>query len=118
MIVVYIAGPYVGESAWAIEENVRRAEALALGVWRLGAVPICPHTSSRFFYGAIEEKTALDGDLELVSRCDALILVDDWRRSRGARSERAFAEELAIPIFETLDALHAWLNEKAIEAKA
>jgi len=112
--VVYIAGPYQGASAWAIEENIRRAERLALAVWQLGAVALCPHANTRFFHGAMHDATWYAGDLELVARCDAVLLTEDWRRSRGATEERAFAESRGIPVFETLDALHAWLTAGAV----
>jgi len=114
VIVVYVAGPYRGADAWEIEENIRRAERLSLDVWRLGAVALCPHTNTRFFQGALPDAMWLEGDLELLSRCDAVLLTPDWARSRGATLERAFAEERGIPIFETLEALHAWLNAHAV----
>ena len=117
MTVVYIAGPYLGASAWAIEENIRRAERLALDVWGLGAVAICPHANTRFFHGALGEDVWYAGDLELVSRCDAVLLVEGWQRSRGATEEKAFAEARAIPVFETVEALHAWINAAAITVR-
>ena len=52
MKVVYVAGPFRGPNAWEIEENIRRAERLALEVWRLGCACLCPHTNTRFFQGA------------------------------------------------------------------
>jgi len=33
MRVVYIAGPYRAPNAWEIEENIRRAERIALHIW-------------------------------------------------------------------------------------
>ena len=52
MKVVYIAGPFRGPNAWEIEQNIRRAESLALEVWRAGAAALCPYTNTRFFQGA------------------------------------------------------------------
>lgn len=34
--VVYIAGPFRAATPWLVEANVRRAEEVALAVWRLG----------------------------------------------------------------------------------
>ena len=109
MKVVYIAGPFRGPNAWEIEQNIRRAEALALDVWRLGAAVLCPHTNTRFFQGAADDRVWLDGDLELLARCDAVMLTPDWTRSSGARAEVAFAQARGIPVFETLTVLQDWM---------
>ena len=107
--VVYVAGPFRGANAWEIEQNIRRAETLALEVWRLGAACICPHANTRFFQGAAPDDVWLEGDLELVRRSDALLLAPRWERSRGATGEVAVAQTHGIPIFYTLDTLAAWL---------
>lgn len=109
MRVVYIAGPFRGPSSWDIEENIRRAERLALEVWRSGAAALCPHTNTRFFQGAADDAVWLDGDLELLARCDALITTDDWHRSSGARAEVDFAAKRNIPIFCSIETLRSWL---------
>jgi hypothetical protein len=111
MKVVYIAGPFRGKSAWDIERNIRRAETLALEVWRLGAACLCPHTNTRFFQNAAPDEVWLKGDLELLKRCDAVLLTDDWQNSSGAREEVAFAVNNDIPVFKTLEALTEWVDE-------
>lgn len=105
MKVIYVAGPFRGPSAWAIEQNIRRAEELALEVWRAGYACICPHTNTRFFQGAAPDHVWLEGDLELVCRCDALLLTEDYARSSGARAEREYAVARGIPVFESLQTL-------------
>ena len=49
MKVVYIAGPYTAPDAWQRELNIRAAEMMAMEVAKLGAMPLCPHTNTRFF---------------------------------------------------------------------
>lgn len=109
MKVIYVAGPFRGASSWAIECNIRQAETLALEVWRLGAAALCPHTNTRFFQGAAPDEVWLEGDLELLHRCDAIILTPDWIKSSGARAEVKFAEDNGIPIMHTLAQLTDWL---------
>lgn len=109
MKVVYVAGPFRGPSAWAIECNIRRAEELALEVWRLGAAALCPHCNTRFFQGAAPDEVWLEGDLEMLRRCDAILLTSDWIKSSGARAEVKFAEEHGIPVMHTLSQLQDWL---------
>jgi len=113
MKVIYVAGPFRGPSAWDIEENIRRAERLALEVWRMGAAALCPHTNTRFFQNAAPDSVWLDGDLELLSRCDGLLLTSDWERSAGARAEVVHAQSLQLPVFFTLDDVREWLSGKA-----
>ncbi len=107
--VIYVAGPFRGASAWDIEENIRRAERLALDVWRLGAACVCPHTNTRFFQGAAPDTVWLEGDLAILARCDAVLLTEDWERSAGARAERDFAVAHEIPVLDSLTALRGWL---------
>ncbi len=110
MKVVYVAGPFRGPNSWEMEQNIRRAETLALEVWRLGAACICPHTNTRFFQGAAPDKVWLDGDLEIVTRCDAVLMTPDWSRSLGATAEKDYAEARRIPVFTELESLAKWLT--------
>ena len=111
--VVYIAGPFRGPDAWTIENNIRRAEELALSVWRIGAAAVCPHANTRFFQGAAPDNVWLDGDLSILAKCDAVLMTPDWRRSVGAQAEEAFARAHGIPVFYTLDDLRAWKEPAA-----
>ena len=103
MKVIYIAGPFRGPTNWDIEKNIREAQTLALGVWRLGAVALCPHTNTGLcFQGVAPDEVWLDGDLELLRRCDAVLLHPRWRESSGARKEYELANAGDIPRFEPL----------------
>lgn len=114
MKVVYVAGPFRGPNSWEIEQNIRRAEALSLEVWKLGAAALCPHCNTRFFQGAADDSVWLDGDLELLARCDSVLMTPDWERSSGARTEHEFAKSRGIDIFYTLTELGAWLALAAV----
>ena len=104
MKVAYIAGPFRAASAWGIEQNIRRAEELALEAWQAGFAVLCPHTNTRFFQGAAPDHIWLDRDLELLARCDLVILAEGWERSTGTRAEITHAKSLGIPVFESLKA--------------
>jgi hypothetical protein len=110
MKLVYVAGPYRAPSEWHVLQNIRRAEEIALEVWRLGAACICPHKNTAFFGGAAADSIWIIGDLEIVRRCDAVICTDNWESSVGARGEVELAKQLQLPIFYTLGDLQAWLN--------
>lgn len=87
MKVVYIAGPYSGPNTWAVEQNVRRAEEAGLFVAECGAMPIIPHTNTRFFHGLITEEFWYAGTLELLKRSDGVLFIDGWKDSKGAVAE-------------------------------
>lgn len=105
----YVAGPFRAPNSWEIEQNIRRAETLALEVWRAGAACICPHANTRFFQGAADDDVWLLGDLEILRRCDFLITTGDWTRSSGARAEVTEARRLGLPVFADVACLRRWL---------
>lgn len=106
---VYVAGPFRAPNVWDMEQNIRRAEALSLEVWRLGAVAICPHLNTRCFQGVLPDHIWLDGDLAILTKCDAVIMTEDWQRSEGATTEHVYARKHQIPIFYDLKALKEWV---------
>ncbi len=101
--IIYIAGPFRADSHWKIEQNIRRAEALALEVWRMGGAALCPHLNTRFYQGELPDQVWLDGDLAMLAKCDAILMTDDWRASKGATAEHDFAARRGIPIFYSGD---------------
>lgn len=103
MKIIYIAGKYRGPNAWAVEQNIRAAEEVAACVWAMGMVALCPHANARHMLeGVCSEEQAIAGTLELMRRCDAVLLVPNWRDSEGARAEVAEARRLGLPI------VYAW----------
>lgn len=114
MKVVYVAGPFRGLTPWDVEKNIRRAEELALRVANAGAMPLCPHTMTRYFDKQCNDSFWLEGTLELLRRCDAMVMTDDWERSSGTRGERNEARGLGLPIFieERFDELEEWIRNQ------
>jgi nucleoside 2-deoxyribosyltransferase len=96
--VIYIAGKYRGPTPWAVEQNIRAAEEVAARVWAMGMVALCPHANSRHMEGVASDEHFLAGTLELMRRCDAVVLVPNWRDSAGARAEVAEAIRLGLPV--------------------
>ena len=98
MKVVYIAGPYRADSPHGIVQNIRRAEAVALKYWLKGCAVICPHKNTALFDGAAPDHVWLDGDLEILGRCDAIVMMDGWRKSKGAIAELAYAKRQGLEV--------------------
>ena len=99
MKVVYLVGPFRGPSTWAVEQNIRRAEEIALEVWRAGGVALCPHLNTRYFQGELPDEVWLRGDLELLWRCDAVLVLPGWSESDGSWAEVCRALDLGRLLF-------------------
>lgn len=111
--VIYIAGPFRGATPWAVEQNVRRAEGLALEVWRLpGFAASCPHTNTRYFDGAAPDQAFLDGTLEMLRRCDGVLLTENWKDSKGACSEVREAVRQGIPVFWSIECMKRYYDHR------
>jgi hypothetical protein len=116
MLLGYVIGPFRGEHAYAIRLNIRNAEALALQVWNRGCACVCPHMNTANFQGAAPDEVWLQGDLEILGRCDFAVTVKGWKGSTGSVQEVAFCQERGIPVFETLNKLDGWLKLGRIAA--
>ena len=105
MRVVYLAGPYTAKSAAKVHQNILKALAIAQEIWSIpGLCCICPHANTAYFElpGSEEQEYEkfMDGDLEIIKRCDAVVLMPDWDISRGAIRECMEAEKLGKPVFK------------------
>jgi len=111
MKLVYVAGRFSAPTAWEIEKNIRAAEDIGAEVAKLGLMPVIPHANTRYFHGLTGTTPEFwyEGTLELLRRCDALILVPGYEESKGVEMEREEAYRLVIPQFHYLPALKDWL---------
>jgi nucleoside 2-deoxyribosyltransferase len=108
---IYVAGPLFGPNDWEIRRHIHRAAALGYEVAKLGAYPVIPHTNTgSVFIGTIDTAFWYAGTLELLRRCDAVILVMGWQDSKGANAEVEEANRLKIPVYTRVDELKTWLK--------
>jgi len=105
MILVFVSGPIAANNTWLRERNIRRAEEVALELLEYGYSVFCPHTMTRFFEGALPPKVFYRADLEVLRRCDAVLLVPGWEDSNGSREELREANRRGIPAFTDLNVL-------------
>lgn len=114
MKLIYVAGPFRGPTTWDIEQNVRVAEVEALKLWQLGIAVFCPHLNGRYFIGAVPEDSIWpNGDLEILSRCDAIYMGPGWSGSPGAHVELTIAMKLGLRCFyhDDIESLKEWVRE-------
>lgn len=97
MAVIYVAGPYRGD----VVGNIQRAREVAISLWEMGHVALCPHLNTAHFDrdSQLPDERYLEGDLELLTRCDGVVMIPGWERSQGARGEKEHAEELGMPVY-------------------
>lgn len=106
--ILYIAGPYRAPDRTAIAANIDAARRLALYACTLGWFPICPHMNTAHMevdLPNLGDEFWLRGTMELMERCDAVVLVDGWDRSAGTLGEIARADEMRLPVFRSSDLL-------------
>jgi len=104
-LLVYIAGPYTGHSVVEIDRNVAEAQAAGIAVMQRGHHVICPHTMMHHWDTGtgLGYEAFIRATLALLERCDAVLMVGDWRDSAGARGELERARELGLRVWYTLD---------------
>jgi len=110
MRVIYIAGPYRAATQWGVEQNIRTAEAAMLQVAAMGLVPLCPHTMTRYMDGTLTDDYWLMATMEMLRRCDGMLLCGDWEHSSGTLGECREARERGIPIYDNLAELAASMD--------
>jgi len=100
MKVIYISGPYRSKCEWQLEEFIRHAEREALKLWNDGWAVICPHKNTAHFGGALDipDYVWLEGDLEILKRCDAIYMLNTYKQSRGAWEELELAVKNGMEI--------------------
>ena len=114
MKLVYVAGRFSGVNRACVERNIAAAVEVGLGVAKVGAMPVVPHSNtSHEDYEALQPyEFWIEGTMALLERCDALITVPGWEASDGACGEVKRAGELGMPRFHSLVELEEWLGRQ------
>lgn len=109
-MIVYIAGPYRGD----VQKNIASARKVAKEVWESGNVALCPHLNTAHFELDCSccDQIYINGDLDLLARCDAIVMCPGWEQSKGSLGEHAYASERGIPIYIYPDMPDKHVTEK------
>ena len=107
-LIVYIAGPYSPINGLTINENVNNAKELAKECWKNDIPAICPQMNTAFMDAVTSPDVFYIGDLDIIERCDAVLMVPGWEKSFGAKMERLHALREEIPVFESVKGLVAY----------
>lgn len=105
-MLIYVSGKYSGDVA----SNIGAARSVACKLWEMGHSVICPHTNTANFetFCKADYDDYIKGDLDMIARCDAMVMVDGWMTSKGAVIENEYAKRLGISIYfeSSLPPLH------------
>ena len=99
---VYVAGPYCGDT----KRNIENAEKKSIELIRQGFDVYTPHKNTagyeKFEDEKITHKTWLDMGLNILLRCDALFVMKNAESSKGTQAEITFALENNIPVIREI----------------
>ena len=117
-LVVYIAGPYRAPTLAGVFANIQRARLVAQELAKHGIFFFCPHLNSAFMDGLNDDNYFLDFGLEMLRRCDAVLVLEGSEYSTGTKGEIAQAHQEGPPVFfmrtptHLPDALLEWLAKE------
>ena len=100
---IYIAGAYSGKTKEERDLNIAHVAAVGREIARLRkGIPIMPHMNSAKFEDLapdIPKDFWLEGDIEIMKSCDAVIFIAGWDRSPGAVKEMEEAKKAKMLIY-------------------
>ena len=113
--VIGIVGPYTGNTTYEVFKNIEIARHTAEKVWSAGFSCFCPHLNTAFMDGihGISAEAWYDGTLELMTRCDAILVLGRWEGSTGTKHEIEIAKQLKMPVYFRLnDVIIGFVNDE------
>lgn len=106
MPVLYISGQFSStDNLHGVDQNILTASKYALTAWRRGWAVICPHKNTAGYqHTDIDYNVWMDGDLAFIDRMcpdkgDALFMLPNWEKSKGAMMERDYAASKGLRIY-------------------
>lgn len=103
----YVAGPFRAKTLNGVQQNIDRARNVAAALAERGLMPVCVHTMEGLAMHDIQQENNgqfwVDGTLEVLRRCDAVVVCGDHRKSAGTMGEIHEAFRRGMPVY--------WWNE-------
>ena len=80
---IFVSGPYRAKTEEERVENIYHAMRIACRLWELGFFVLAPHLNTAHFenFTNLDESVWLEGGLEMLSRCDCVFMLKDFRSS-------------------------------------
>lgn len=105
---IYVAGPYRAPTVEGVNANIEAASAFASLLtsltWQYGVVYVVPHLLTHGIDGVQPDEYWLAATMEVLRRCDAIVMASGFERSKGSMAELAEAQRLGKRVFYHNDA--------------
>lgn len=101
-MLIYVSGKYSGDTEKERKDNIFKAGKVAAELWDRGHAVICPHANTSEFLvptKITQYEDFIKGDLMMIARCDAMVMLPEWENSKGAVLEHNYALELGVPVY-------------------
>lgn len=104
-MMIYISGKYTEKKIEDVRKNIRIAEVYGWIIFKRGHIPYIPHTHIAFWDKkfSMDYEDAMKFHLPFLKNSDAVFLLPNWYRSKGAKTEKKIAEDLEKIIFEDIE---------------
>lgn len=105
---LYIAGPFRAPTQEGVDLHIQAARHVGALANKKGFATIVPHANTAQMdriLPTIGDDFWLSITMEMMRRCDGVVLVPGWSRSSGTMAEIAEAKRLRIPVFESVDTM-------------
>lgn len=106
--IIYVAGPYRAATPEGVGLNIASAYKVGTEVIKRGYGVIIPHSNTgcmERILSNVPDEFWLAMTLELMRRCDAVVLCPGWTRSTGTLGEINEARRIGLPVYEDVDDL-------------
>lgn len=111
MRMIYVAGPYRSDTPEGVQLNIKSAQMVGARVASLGWQPVVPHNMSAGLE-ALGDEYWLDATMELMLRCDGVVLIPGHETSEGTQAEILEALSRDMPVYELEDLPHFGMAEE------
>jgi len=116
MLRVYVAGPYSANNVIDVLKNIGRGQDMCAELFSLGFAPFCPWHDKSYVSDRYDDDFTVqqfyDYSIAWLKVSDAVLLIGNWKSSKGTLAEIEVAKIRNMPIFESLAALIEW-SEKS-----
>ena len=105
MRLIYVAGKYTGKDWDQVQSHIDKAENASVQLFAKGWNVVTPHKNNAHYevyedrFKTLDYRFWIKATLDLLSRCDAIFVLDNWYSSQGTIGEIKFALEHNIPIY-------------------
>jgi len=101
----YLSAPMSAPDALTRTHHHLAALGVSARLWEAEALHYCPHRNSpQVGTTDVSYESWIAMDLEVLRRCNYILMAGDWNHSPGCRRELAVAMHLGLPVVYTVEA--------------